>query len=177
MPIPDIADMFDDFIGDAEDLLGDEGRAYAENIARNLTEGVRQPRNALEAGITGRKSKPDLYDTSSMDLTPQQQRNLEASFKSHLKAIQRRVADKVGQQLKSQTFMGISPDKDPVVLKLDEHAAGNQPNLGYHPHDKTLSIPVPPGYEDVAPMAARLSSQTIAARKKLLAQLASGDEF
>ena len=160
MPL-DFGDFpFDAFADEAVALLGDEGAAYAENIEANLTGSVRPQRNALEAGTAARKRRADLIADARMELTPQNERNLEASFKTHLKAMQRRVADAVGQSQKARTFMGVSPDKDPVILKLAEHAEGNQPNLGTHPHSRTLSVPIPPDMESVAPQAAKMLKMT-----------------
>ena len=160
--IPDLDAELDGFLNDAAvaDFLDDEGRGLAENIAANLTGSVRQPRNKLEAAVDSRHTRAQIYQAMDMDLAPGNERNIEASFKAHMRSLQRRVADAVGQEQRARSFMTINPDKDPVVLKLHDYAKGNQPTLGSHPHDLSLSIPIPPGYEDMAPRAAELLRMT-----------------
>lgn len=168
------------FLEDAGALLDEEGMKLAENIAANLTGSVRQVHNDVESSVSSRQTRTDLFESMNMSLADQNARNIEASFKAHLRALQRQVADQVGIDQRSMTFMGINPNHDPVVLKLSEHAKGNQPTLGDHPHDQTLSVPIPPGYEDIAPQAARLLNRTKAEReadfKKLLRKAANVDD-
>lgn len=135
-------------------MIDEEGERLAENLGINVTQSVRQQRNELDAGLDSRYAEIDLIDASDIELTPQQERNIEASFKTHMKGVLRTIADQVGNDLAAKEFMGLNPDHEPVVLKLHEHAEGNVP-LGPHPHSKTLSVPIPPGYEDVAEEAGK----------------------
>ena len=150
---------FDEFIEEAAAATDDdEGRALAENIARNLTESIRQQRNNMEAGVSSRQTMHELVKTTDLKLAPQNERNLKASFETHLVALQRRTAAVVARNLGSTKFVGIKydSDKEPSVFGVREHADKKQANLGEHPHDKTLAVPVPKGYEDIAEDAARL---------------------
>ena len=85
---PDDIDI-DAFIEEAVAAAGDESRALAENVARNLTESVRQTRNALEAAVDARQTMPEIADATDLELAPKNEHDLEASFTTHLKAIQR----------------------------------------------------------------------------------------
>lgn len=146
----------DQFIAEAEALLGRDGSELAENVAENLLEPGRQTRNRLNAAIENRSKVADIVDGASTELTPKQERDLEASFKAHLKALQRGLADEVGQKLKSTEFMGVIPDKEPVILTMDEYAENRLANLGPHPHSEQLAIPIPKGYEKYSKAAAKI---------------------
>jgi hypothetical protein len=171
----------DDFTEDDFAALGDEGRALAENIARNLTESVRQSRNALDAAVNARKTLSDVADATDLQLAPQNLRNLEASFSTHLKAMFRQAADNLGRSLKAQKFMVLTESAplggkttDAELIGLQQYADENHANLGPHPHSTKSAVPIPPGYEDVAPDAARLVNLTPAQRAVAIAALATG---
>jgi len=142
-------------IAEAETILGDEGRAIAENVGKNLTEATRQQRNALEAGVDAHKSKPDLIDATNMDLTPGQDRNLKASFGTHLQAMARRVADTMADEMKATKFFHLD-GSDARIIDAKEYADTGLANLGAHPHSRAIAVPIPPGYEHVAPDARRI---------------------
>jgi hypothetical protein len=93
------------------------------------------------------------------------------SFEGHLRAMQRMVADQVGQAVDAGQFFGLKPQGDLLILKLDEHAKGNYPNLGLHPRDETLPVPIPPAMERDATRAATIIKMHPKDRKKALADL------
>ncbi|MCW8128909.1 MAG: hypothetical protein KIS92_00865 [Planctomycetota bacterium] len=162
---------WESFAKEAEAAAGDEGRALAENMARNLTESVRQPRNALEAAVDTRKTEAEISDATGLDVAPQTRRNLQASFETHLRALFRRTADALARELKAQTFFGFTPDgSSPVKMGFDEYHADDLPNLGPHPHSELLAVPVPAEYEPSADLAARLAILPLDVQKDWLAR-------
>lgn len=134
--------------------LDPEADALVENVAMNLGLAVRPTRNELSAGVEAGQFYEDLVDETDITLTPQEEARLEMSFAGHLRAMQRMVADQVGQAVEVGAYFGDRPQGDLIVLKLDEHAKGNYPNLGPHPRDETLPIPIPKSLEREAPRAA-----------------------
>lgn len=132
------------------DFIDPAGEALAENLGINLTQSIRQQRNELDAMLEGPNEEIDLLDATDLELSPQQQRNIEASFKAHTRTVLRQIAQEVGKDLESEIFADLDPNNPPVILKLNEYAAGNFPTLGEHPHDMSLAVPIPPSHEDVA---------------------------
>lgn len=158
-PLKDLAGFdWEAFEKEAEAAAGDEGRALAENIARNLTESIRQTRNELEAGVDSELTSAELGDATDLDLAPRRERNLEASFETHMRGLFRRVGMAVGRKLNAQQFMGVYPDGRPAIPLSREaaHAQGFA-NLGPHPHSQAMAVPIPPGYEDASYFAGRLA--------------------
>lgn len=150
--IQSMATPLDVFISQAAELAGDAGRQLAENIAANLTASVRQPRNKLEEAPRERRTKAEIADASSMELQPSHERNLEASFKQHLRALCREAADRFATEIGARSFMGIGPDrtKNPVLFKFSEYRAQKGNSLGAHPHDERLWLPVAPAQQQQA---------------------------
>jgi hypothetical protein len=158
-PLEDLAGFdWEAFAKEAEANAGDDGRQLAENVARNLTESIRQPRNALEAAVNSPKTEAEIYDQTDLTMAPQNQRNLQASFENHLRGLFRRNADALGRKMEAQSFFGFKPDGSaPVEFSLEEYATDDLGTLGEHPHSEVLAVPVPKGYEDAGPYAARLA--------------------
>lgn len=142
---------------EAEAAAGDEGRALVENIARNVTESVRQPRNALEAAADAPKTEAEISDATDLELTEGHERNLRASFGTHMKALFRRTGEAMRQKIEAQTFMGFKPGEPATTLNLKEYSARNLANLGPHPHSAEAAIPIPKGYEAEAEVLSRIS--------------------
>lgn len=151
--------------------LDPEADALVENVAMNLGLAVRPTRNELAAGVEAGQYFEDLVDETEVTLTPQEESRLQMSFEGHLRAMQRMLADQVGQAVDAGAYFGDRPKGDLLVLKLDEHAAGNYPNLGPHPRDETMPIPIPKGFEDVAPRAAEILKLAPKDRKRSLKDL------
>ncbi|MCZ7645300.1 MAG: hypothetical protein M5U26_08450 [Planctomycetota bacterium] len=171
-PIDELED-FDwiGFLDQAEAAVGDEGRALAENIARNLAESVRQQRNTLEAAADQPVTREELLDATDLELKPGNERNTKASFETHMRGLFRRVADGLGRKMNSKDYMQIHPDGRPAVrLELDEYASTRQSNLGAHPHDQAMAVPVPPGWETELPFAERLAHLSPKAQAKWLSE-------
>jgi hypothetical protein len=144
----DYSETWNKIIEFERDTYGDECAALAENIARNATESVRQQRNLMRAGVQAQKPLADYIEEVKLDLAPQNERNTEFSFKVHLKAVARQSADELAAIMKAKTFMGVSPNSEPVVLKLSEYHAGNYPTIGPAPVSDSLAIPIPPQYTE-----------------------------
>jgi len=136
------------------ELILDESRALAENIAANL--GLRQTRNDLEASVKNRDTIPKAQDKSDLDLTPQQANNLEASFKTHIKASFRSIAEGVAQKLKSRKFMAVGGDALPAPLGFKAYTERRLATLGPHPRSGEIAIPIPPELESQVEAAAEL---------------------
>ncbi|MBE7465471.1 MAG: hypothetical protein HS116_18495 [Planctomycetes bacterium] len=152
---------FADFLKEAGDALGDEGRAWAENVARQLTESVRQTRNDLEAAVDQPRTQADMSDSSDVSPPPKVERDLEASFQKHLTSAFGRVTDGLARKMEAETFMGVYPDgRRPITLSLDQYTQRQGSNLGPHPHSKESAIPIPKGYEAAIPYAKELQHLT-----------------
>lgn len=136
--------------------LDPEADALVENVAMNLGLAVRPTRNELAAGVEASQFFEELVDETDVTLTPQEEARLQMSFEGHLRAMQRMLADQIGQAVEAGAYFGDKPKGDLVVLKLEQHAAGNYPNLGSHPRDETLPIPIPNTFEREAPEAAEI---------------------
>ena len=147
-PLQDLADFdWEAFAQEAEAAAGDEGRALAENVARNLAESIRQQRNALEAAADAPKTGPELSDETDLAFAPGNERNIQASFENHLKGLFRRTGEALRQKIESQEFMGFMPGQPAVRLSLAKYTEENLSNLGPHPHSEKAAAPIPPGYE------------------------------
>ena len=154
-------EVYQDFIDEATEVEGEEGKALAENIAHWMTKAVRKTRNDLEMSLEGRKTIPEITAYVDKELPKGYEDNIENSFKPHLRAIQRQLADVAAIQLKAQSFMGVQPNMPPVVLTFEEYTGQNMANLARNPKDKILSIPIPPEYdEEIVDEAQRFLSMT-----------------
>jgi len=107
-----LAPSFKAFIEDAEELLGDHGRKLAENIGLNLTQSIRPTRNRLEESPRQRKNRAQISDDTNMDLQPGHGRNIEFSFKVHLRGIVREAADRFAKQMGARKFIAVGPNRD-----------------------------------------------------------------
>lgn len=157
-PLEDLASF--DWIAladEAESALGDEGRALVENIGRNVTESIRQPRNALEAAADSRKTESEITDLTDLELAPQREQATRASFENHLKALFRRTGEALAQKMEAQEFMAFKPGEPATRLSLQEMQERDLANLGPHPHSELFAAPVPPGYEDEARILVKIS--------------------
>lgn len=156
----EINDEIESLLNDDGEALDDESRALVENIARNLTEGIRQPRNALEAGIDARKTKTELVAESNLEMTERQTRNIQASFEAHLKALPRRLASRIGESQKATEFMRLGESGSAEKMTLAQFADEGQANLARQPFDRSITVPIPPSFADVADEAAKLAQMT-----------------
>ena len=151
----DYGDFFNKFISYYRDNYSEEHAALAENIAQNSTASVRQQRNQLREDVKAGKEFADYVKEAELELAPQNEKNLELSFKVHLRALAKRDADIIGQQINARSFMGVSPKSDPVVLQFDEYHKKNFPSIGPSPVSETLAIPIPPQYTEEQIQAAK----------------------
>jgi hypothetical protein len=150
----------DRFLSAVDAVLGDEGRAVAENVARNMREPLRQTRNAvLSTAVPGRLIA-DAIASARPELGPQQERNLEASVKAHLRAAFRRAADSVARDLEARQYVRITPrlpgQEEITVEAMDQeqYDRDGSAGLGRHPHDTHIALPYPPNVDDADMRAA-----------------------
>ena len=155
----------------------EEEDAWAENLSQNVMRGVRQVSNRVKSQVQGPSTLDDLIPEDELGMSPSYSNNLENSFKSHLTALQRQVADELAQKMKAKTFMGISQNSPPVILKLDEYGAGNYPSLPRNPASTVVAVPIPDEYDfDTVTEAKKLLYKTTEERwaefNKMEAELA-----
>lgn len=152
------------------DELDEHGADLAENIAPNLVHSIRQQHNGLRTAIASRMTQTDVARAVDMDLAPGNARNIEASFKQHLRSAQRELADEYGQDIGAKRWVRLDPGQEPEIIRSAQHQDDAGPTLGRHPHDDSLTVPIPPGYESVARRAIDMLGMTAKERADVLAE-------
>jgi hypothetical protein len=171
---PKLKELYDQLRAEAILLhLDPEDLALVENIGANLGQEIRPTRNDLEAGIEAGHDYDQLVEETDIVLTPREEQNLQFSFEGHLKAMARSTADNLGAEMEAEQFFAIGddPKKEPLILKMKEHAQGNYPNLGPHPASEMMPIPIPPGMEKQATRSAEILRLPPSQRKRAMKEL------
>lgn len=171
MPLDPLgADAFESFAAQAEELLGKDGADLAENVGQNLGLSIRPTRNQLLADVHAGKTRTEIIQDVDLEPTAKQTENIRMSFENHIRAMSRALADKFAKNIDAIDFMGVKPIAGEMARLMDkvEYAQGNFANLGPHPNNVELAVPIPAEFKSVAGIASKIVPLKGAARQRAI---------